>query len=155
MVVVRKDDRFLLVHERKHGQLWYLPAGRAEPGETLAAAACRETLEETGVPIRLTGLLRVEHSPVGGAARVRALFLAEPVDDTPPRSVPDAESLGAAWVSLADLPKYPLRGSEVEHLLRHVTEGGAVFPLEVLDAEGTLSRRGDVGPSAGRTRPQV
>ena len=38
VVVVRLDDRFLLVHERKHGQLWYLPAGRAEPGETLVAA---------------------------------------------------------------------------------------------------------------------
>ena len=36
LVVVRRGDRFLLVHERKHGQTWYLPAGRVEPGETLA-----------------------------------------------------------------------------------------------------------------------
>jgi hypothetical protein len=26
LVVVRLDNRFLLVHEATHGQLWYLPA---------------------------------------------------------------------------------------------------------------------------------
>jgi phosphatase NudJ len=30
LVVVVSGDRFLRVHERKHGQLWYLPAGRVE-----------------------------------------------------------------------------------------------------------------------------
>jgi phosphatase NudJ len=128
VVIVRRDDRFLLVHERKHGQRWYLPAGRAEPGETLQDAACRETLEETGVPIRLTGVLRLEHSLTAGGARVRAVFLAEPAGETPPKSVPDAESLGAAWVSIADLTAYPLRGSEVEDVLRYVAGGGASYP---------------------------
>lgn len=141
VVVVRKNDRFLLVHEREHGQRWYLPAGRAESGESLAAAACRETLEETGVPVRLTGVIRVEHSPVPGGARVRAIFLAEPSDDTPPKSVPDAHSLGAAWASLAELATYPLREPEVEELLRHVYEGGAVYPLASLQPEGAPFRR--------------
>jgi len=63
LVVVRRGDRFLLVHERKPGQTWYLPAGRVEAGETLAAAALRETLEETGVPVVLDGILRIEHQP--------------------------------------------------------------------------------------------
>jgi hypothetical protein len=43
VVVVRHGNRFLLVQERKHNQLWYLPAGRAEFGESLADAALRET----------------------------------------------------------------------------------------------------------------
>jgi 8-oxo-dGTP pyrophosphatase MutT (NUDIX family) len=137
LVVVHHDGRFLLVHERKHGQLWYLPAGRVEPGETLAAAACREALEETGVAIRLTGLLRVEHSPMPGGARVRAIFLGEPAGDPRPKSAPDAESLGAAWVSMAELPDYPLRGQEVADALRYVASGGAVYPLRVLQPEGT------------------
>ena len=136
LVVVRRDDRFVLVHERRHGQLWYLPAGRAEPGETLAMAALRETLEESGIPIRLTGFLRLEHSQLPGGARVRAIFLAEPVDDTPPKSAPDEESLGAAWVSIAELERYALRGPEVEGILRHVAGGGAVQPLSLLQAEG-------------------
>jgi 8-oxo-dGTP pyrophosphatase MutT (NUDIX family) len=136
VVVVRHEDRFLLVHERKHGQLWYLPAGRVEFGETLAMAACRETLEETGVSIRLTGLLHLEHSPVPGGARVRAVFLAEATGDTAPKSVPDEESLGAAWVSVADLTNYPLRHPEVVDILRHVAGGATVYPLSLLRPEG-------------------
>jgi len=53
LVVVRQGDRFLLVHEAKHGQGWCVPAGRVEPGETLFDAALRETSEETGVPVVL------------------------------------------------------------------------------------------------------
>ena len=39
LVVVRRADLFLVLRERKHGQLWYLPAGRVEPGETIVRAA--------------------------------------------------------------------------------------------------------------------
>src|SRR4051812_21976008 len=100
LVVVRRGDQFLLVHERKHGQLWYLPAGRVEPGESFADAAVRETLEEAGIPVRITGVIRVDHSPSPVGARMRVIFLADPAADTPPKSVPDDESLGAAWVTL-------------------------------------------------------
>lgn len=136
VVIVRQGERFLLVHERKHGQLWYVPAGRVEPGESFAEAALRETLEETGVPVRLLGILRVEHSPRGATARMRVVFLAEPAADVPPKSVPDEESLGAAWVGIDELRKYALRGEEVSELLRYVAKGGAVYPLELLQYEG-------------------
>jgi phosphatase NudJ len=136
IVVVRREDQFLIVHERKHGQLWYLPAGRVEPGETFKAAARRETLEETGVRVRCVGVLRVEHSPSEAGARLRVVFLAEPIDDTPPKSVPDEESLGAAWVRVGDLPGYPLRGEEVRELFEYVAKGGAVYPVGVLQPEG-------------------
>ena len=53
MVLVQRDDRFVLVRERKHGQRWYYPAGRVEFGETLAEAALRETLEEAGIRVEL------------------------------------------------------------------------------------------------------
>lgn len=136
LVVVRRGDQFLLVHERKHGQLWYLPAGRVEPGETFEAAARRETLEESGVPVRVVGVLRVEHSPIATGARMRVVFLAEPIDDTPPKDVPDEESLEAAWVRLEELSEYPLRGDEVRELFAYVAEGGAVYPVSVLQREG-------------------
>jgi 8-oxo-dGTP pyrophosphatase MutT (NUDIX family) len=136
LTVVRQGNRFLLVHERKHGQLWYLPAGRAELGENLIAAACRETLEETGISIRLTGIIRIEHSPRPDSARVRVIFVGEPVDDSQPKSIPDEESLGAAWVTLTELSRYPLRGREVEDLLHYVAADGPVYPLSLLQREG-------------------
>jgi phosphatase NudJ len=136
LVVVRKDERFLLVHERKHGQLWYLPAGRVELGESFHDAAIRETFEEAGIPIRVTGVIRVEHSPSPMGARMRVIFLAEPTDNTPPKSVPDEESLEAAWVSLDELANYDLRGEEVQELFAFVASGGAIYPPQLLQAEG-------------------
>lgn len=142
IVVVRKNDRFLIVHERKHGQRWYLPAGRVERGETWVEAAHRETLEETGVPVRVTGVLRVEHSPSAEGSRIRAVFVAEPVDDTPPKSVPDEESLEAAWVTLDELNQYSLRGSEVKELFAYVAAGGPVYPVSLIQPEGMPYRIG-------------
>ncbi|SKB12329.1 Hydrolase, NUDIX family protein (Modular protein) (fragment) [Planktothrix sp. PCC 11201] len=52
MVVVRSDNRFLLIQEVTRNSPWYFPGGRVEPDETFtAAAAQRETLEEAGIPI--------------------------------------------------------------------------------------------------------
>jgi 8-oxo-dGTP pyrophosphatase MutT (NUDIX family) len=137
LVVVRLGDRFLIVHERKHGQGWYLPAGRVEPGERIVDGAVRETLEETGVPVRIEGVLRVEHTPSpSGGARCRVLFVASPEDDRPPRTTPDEESLGAAYVTLTELDRYPLRGQEVREIFRYVAAGGPVYPLSVLTFEG-------------------
>jgi phosphatase NudJ len=136
LVVVRLGRRFLVVKERKHGQRWYLPAGRVEPGETLADAARRETLEESGVPIELEGLVRVEHSPGASANRLRAIFVARPADDTPPKSAPDDETLEARFVTLEELAELDTRGEEVEALFRFVADGGPVYPLTALTWEG-------------------
>lgn len=137
LVVVRLGHRFLIVQERKHGQLWYLPAGRVEPGETLVAAAVRETLEESGVPVAVEGIIRIEHTPrPDGTARCRVFFLARPIDDTLPKSVPDDDSLRAAWVTIEDLEKLPMRGDEVRRLFTHVEKGGQIHPLSLLRFEG-------------------
>ncbi|HEX8914398.1 MAG TPA: NUDIX domain-containing protein [Humisphaera sp.] len=153
LTVVRRpaDGRFLLVQESSHGTRWYVPAGRVEAGETLAAAAVRETLEEGGIRVRLTGVLRIEHTPRPEGARVRAVFLAEPADDAPPKSVPDAESLQARWVTPGELGGYDLRGADVVPLFDHVAGGGAVFPLSVLGLEGeAVGAGGGGGGGVGR-----
>ena len=52
--IVFKDDRVLLVRRGKPPaeDLWAIPGGRVEIGETLQEAAEREILEETGIVIR-------------------------------------------------------------------------------------------------------
>lgn len=137
LVVVRRGERFLLVRERKHGQRWYLPAGRVEPCETLETGALRETLEESGVPVVLDGVLRVEHTPdPNGHARCRVFFTAHPLDDTPPLAAPNEHALEARWVGLADLAGLDLRHPEVRDVLMYVDAGGPVAPLWLLTAEG-------------------
>ncbi len=141
LVVVRQGDRFLLVHEATHGQGWCVPAGRVEPGETLFDAALRETLEETGVPVILDGILRVEHSPrPEGTARVRVVFLAHPQADVLPKSIPDEESLEAKWFCLEELHGLSLRGPEVLEILKYVSDGGPVHPLSVITREDAAWR---------------
>lgn len=132
LVVVRRGHRFLLMQERKYGSSWTIPGGRVEPGETLLTAAVREVLEETGVPIRLDGVLRIEHVPVDAGVRVRVLFTGTPIDDTAPKTTADEESLGAAWLTLDELGGRRLRGADLRALLESVEAGRQVFPLELL-----------------------
>lgn len=136
LVVVRMDDRFLLVHERKHGQTWYLPAGRVEPGEELAEAAVRETLEETGVPVTLDGILRVEHNPGHDMTRVRVFYHAHPQGDPTPKQTPDEHSLEARWVTVPEMRGLRLRGHEVADICQSVLSGAPIHPLSLVVPEG-------------------
>ncbi|MEE8360602.1 MAG: NUDIX domain-containing protein [Gemmatimonadales bacterium] len=134
LVVVRQDDKFLVIQERKHGQLWYLPAGRVERTEDFFTAARREAEEEAGFRVRLTGIVRMEHTPVpGDRARLRIVF--EGVPEEPiehPQGGQDA--LAAAWVTPAEAAELPLRAEELPALFRHVANEGSM-PIQVLTRE--------------------
>lgn len=63
--LIEQDGKFLLVQEGKQhvkGQ-WNLPAGSLELGESPLEAAKREALEETGLEIEPSGLLRTYIPP--------------------------------------------------------------------------------------------
>ncbi|MBK9032616.1 MAG: NUDIX hydrolase [Myxococcales bacterium] len=135
LAVVRLGHRFLLTQERKYGASWSIPGGRVEPGETMTAAAVRECVEETDVPVRLDGIYRIEHAANGATSRVRVIFAASPCDDTPPKSVADDESLKAAWLTLEEIAELPLRGADLRRLLESVADGLPVVPLDVLGDE--------------------
>ncbi len=89
--VVCRDQRFLLVEERVRGELVLnQPAGHLEADETLAAAACRETLEETGWEVDLQAYLGTSQwtSP-GGSAFLRFAFVGQPRQHHPQRALDD------------------------------------------------------------------
>lgn len=135
LAIVRLGHRFLLTQERKYGASWSIPGGRVEPGETLTAACVREVLEETAIPVRLDGIYRIEHAPSPSGARVRVIFAATPLDDTSPKTVADEESLKAAWLTLDEIKRLPLRGSDLRSLLESVAEGRGIMPLDILGDE--------------------
>src|SRR5579862_2920889 len=135
LAVVRLGRRFLLTQEKKYGESWSIPGGRVEIGESLAEAAIREVMEETGVPIHLDGVLRLEHAASATGARVRVIYLATPTDDGEPKRVPDDESLGAAWLTLDEIRTLKLRGADLRALLEMVASGCPVYPIELIGRE--------------------
>lgn len=60
--VVIEDGRILLEH-RVDNDLWALPGGGIEPGETASGTAVRETLEETGVQVEVIGIVGIYTDP--------------------------------------------------------------------------------------------
>ncbi|WP_030720696.1 NUDIX domain-containing protein [Streptomyces sp. NRRL S-237] len=61
-VALDSDGRVLLIH-RTDNDLWALPGGGVDTGESAADAAVRETREETGFDIEVTGLVGLYTDP--------------------------------------------------------------------------------------------
>ena len=102
--VVAAGDRYLMVEEEVNGRLAYnQPAGHLDEGESLAAAALRETLEETGWTVELQHLIGVHQwrSTEHGDAVVRFSFAARAVSHDPERPL-DTDIRRALWLTRAE-----------------------------------------------------
>ena len=112
-LVAREDGAVLLMRRTDNGN-WALPGGAIEMNESVVDAAIRETLEETGILVEVTGLLGVYTDPghvihFTSNDEVRREFsivlTARPVDGEPTTST---ESSEVRWVAPADLAGYTM-----------------------------------------------
>ena len=98
--IVPRDGQFLLVEEMVQGQLVLnQPAGHLESHESLHAAACRETLEETGWTVELTGFVAVYQwsNQLGDAHFVRFTFVGKALQHDAQRRLDDG-IVRACWL---------------------------------------------------------
>ncbi len=121
-VVRDAAGRFLLVRRARDPEAgrWTLPGGRAEPGESPAAAAAREVAEETGLEVTVGREWLVLDRPAGAGTGFELHdFVAEPVGGTL-RAGDDAADAG--WFGPGDLAALPLTTG----LLGYLADGGFV-----------------------------
>jgi 8-oxo-dGTP diphosphatase len=102
------DSRVLLVqraHDPAKGK-WALPAGFVEYDESPEHAACRETLEETGLIVRVTRLIQLLHRPdADGLADIVIVYAASVVGGT---LCAQDDALACAWFTADNLPEIGL-----------------------------------------------
>lgn len=129
----------LLLCQEFGDQGFWTPGGAVEKGETLEAAAIRETMEEAGMDVVIKGILNINYVPRilrngVAAVQLRAIFYAEPADLTQlPKSIPDFESVGAAWCSHESImSSLKLRGREPQVWSEYLQRGGTIYPLSLL-----------------------
>ena len=109
--VIEDNGRFLFVEELKNGKLVLnQPAGHLEPNETLREAAIRETLEETGWDIELTGVVGIYlyTAPSNGVTYQRVCFTGKTLRHHAERAL-DTGIVGAPWLTREQLVSQPDR----------------------------------------------
>ncbi len=133
--IVSQNDRFLLVQEISDGQrVFNQPAGHLEKNESLAAAALRETFEETGWHVKLTGVLGISRyrSPVNDLTYLRTTFVAKPLQQDPDHPL-DPDILSTHWFTYEEMQarsaqmRSPMVLADVE-----MFRDRQPFPLELL-----------------------
>lgn len=133
-VIVEKDGRVLMVNEEDNGiNVWNQPAGHAEVGESLQAAALRETVEETRYAVELTHVVGIYQSrnPVDGRQYVRLCFAARALNLIE-NAVLDTDIRRVSWLSIESIlaDEFPLRSPLVSQCLIDY-QAGSHYPLDL------------------------
>lgn len=130
--VVRDDQGRLLLIKRTDNDLWSIPGGGMEPGETVSAAVVREVREETGYevrPIRLVGVFSdPRHVVAYDDGEVRQAFsLCFECAVHSGESQTSEESSAVEWVPSAQIATLKMHRSIRERIEAAQHEGAARF----------------------------
>ena len=127
-VVTDEHDQIVLIR-RRDNDLWALPGGGMELGESIVDTAVREVKEETGLDVEVTGLIGVYSNPHHVMAytdgEVRQQFsLCFTTRLIGGDLLVDSESTDIAWTRPQDihsLNMHPSMRLRIQHYLEHRT----------------------------------
>jgi len=94
-IVLNDRNELLLIRGPRRG--WEMPGGQVEEGESIREAAIRETWEESGILIEITGFCGIYQNVKGGICNT--LFTGRPIGGTPTTS---EESLEVGFFPLPE-----------------------------------------------------
>ena len=121
--------RLLLVRRCDTGD-WELPGGHVDPGESASAAAVRETAEESGITVEVTGLAGIYTDPGhviadprdrAGAPAVRGVLPCPPAVRQPGGD--QVETSDARWFPAGDIAALPIRPAMRLRIAHALTPG--------------------------------
>jgi ADP-ribose pyrophosphatase YjhB (NUDIX family) len=113
-VVVVNDAGEILMIRRTDNDNWAVPGGAIDLGESVAQAAVRETLEESGIECEITGIVGIYSDPkhvllYTSNGEVRQEFsivlTATPLSGQP---TPSSESSEVRWVPVSEVREYTM-----------------------------------------------
>jgi ADP-ribose pyrophosphatase YjhB (NUDIX family) len=99
--------------EPRHG-FWTIPAGYMEEGESTAAGAARETIEESGAEIKVGALIGIYNIP-----RISQVHMMYRAEMTSPKMAAGEESLEVALLDWSDIPWDELAFPTITLALKH------------------------------------
>jgi ADP-ribose pyrophosphatase YjhB (NUDIX family) len=113
VVVVNGAGEILMIR-RTDNENWAVPGGAIDLGESVAQAAVRETLEESGIECEITGIVGIYSDPkhvilYTSNGEVRQEFsivlTAQPLSGQP---TPSSESSEVRWVPVSEVRGYTM-----------------------------------------------
>jgi ADP-ribose pyrophosphatase YjhB (NUDIX family) len=128
VVVANGEDSILLIRRTDNGN-WAVPGGAVDLGESVAQAAVRETLEESGIECEITGIVGIYSDPrhvilYTSNGEVRQEFsivlTARALSGQP---TPSSESSEVRWVPVSEVLGYTMDRSMRIRISDFLTRG--------------------------------
>lgn len=134
--VIVRDNKVLMVKEAKgnsYGQ-WNFPAGKVDNFEKITDAAIRETYEETGCKVKLTGVLPIASIDLEKESHILIKFTAEIIEEN--IKFDEDEILEVKWIDIEEvknMTEKELRGYKANLKDIENIEKNKIYPLEIFD----------------------
>lgn len=134
--VIKRNNKILMVKEAKkscYGQWNYL-AGHLEEFEKIMDGAIRETFQETGCKVKLTGVLPIANIDLEKETHILIRFIAEIVEEN--ISFDKDEILDVQWIPIEEVKKMKkeeLRGYEIGIKTIDDIENNNIYTLDIFD----------------------
>ncbi len=127
-IIVIEDGKVLLVKSKYKDEEFYLfPGGGIEFGETIEDAAVRETLEETGVKVKIKDIFHVNeyiYAKDWSKRSVTIFFTAEVIKISKPQTDDEGKIKSVEWIELKELGKYDIRTKRVTDMVESRSDLG-------------------------------
>jgi ADP-ribose pyrophosphatase len=133
--ILENDGKILLVKENRNRDKgkWWIPAGGVDEGELIEEGAIRETFEESGFNVKISGILCIYNKVLGGVDPVIGIIYKGQIIDGELRF--DSEEIAEAkWfsydeiISIKDKLRNPLPILKCIEMLKK----GNVLPLDTI-----------------------